>query len=169
MIFTVRKGCSLATNPTLSRRRALRLAAVPAVQLAGEVPAGRTWCRFDPTVSIDGQIVHLWVSGLLDEHYDVAGSTQVVFRIPPGVQHELLAQDASFGLGYGISFQEDRKLKATGKIEITAEVYVPATRTDKNQPILVEWIPDGTVKTSDARQGKIDTWITAATKLKRRK
>jgi hypothetical protein len=176
MIFSVRKADLLATNLTLSRRRALRLAvgfglaAVPAFRLADEAAAGRTWCRRDPTVKVDGQVLHLWVSGLLDTHYDVSGPTKVVIRVPPKVSYELLEQDAGFGKGYAISFVADAKLKTTTRqLDIAADVYVPATASGKGQPVLVEWIPDGTVEVAAKKQGTTNAWITAATKIKRAK
>jgi hypothetical protein len=160
----------------ISRRRALRLAigagtglvvAHRAVRRAG---AYRGWCRSDPTIRIEGAVVHLWVSGRLDEAYGVAGPTRVVFWVPPGTACELLEQDAGFGQGYEITYAEDDKLDAKhNKREIAADVYVPTTDAGSSQPILVEWIPDGTVKRADTRRGKTNEWITAATKIKLRK
>lgn len=162
------------THRILSRRRALRLAggaalaAVPARRLAGEVGAARTWCRCDPTVRVDGKVVHLYVSGLLDVKYDVAGPTKVVIHVPPKVSYALLEQDAGFGKGYAISFVADSKLTADSKqVNIAADVYVPTTTSGKGQPILVEWILDGTVQVAAKKEGVTNTWITAATKIKR--
>ncbi len=69
-----------------------------------------------------------------------------------------------------IAFIEDAKLEAkNNKLELAAEVFVPATRAGKGQPILVEWTPDGTVKVADKKQGKTNQWISAATTIKRGK
>lgn len=160
--------------PAVTRRHVLRLiggaalAAVPALYVAGEASAKRAWCRLDPTVWVDGQVVHLYVSGLLDVEYDVSGPTKVVIRVPPEVAYALLEQDAGFGQGYDISFAADRKLKAEdNKLEIAADVFVPATAQGKGQPILVEWVPDGTVEVAAKKEGTTNAWIGCETKIKR--
>jgi hypothetical protein len=58
-----------------------------------------------------------------------------------------------------------RALKAGSKV--VAEVYVPAAVTGKDRPILVEWVPDGTVLTSNGKSGTTNQRIAAAAKLKR--
>jgi hypothetical protein len=50
---------------------------------------------------------------------------------------------------------------------VVAEVYVPAAVTGKDLPILVEWVPDGTVLTSNRESGTTNQRIAAAAKLKR--
>lgn len=170
--FTEGDG-SMETTRTLTRRQSLRLlagvalATIPAVRFTNDAAAGRSWCRYDPTVVVDGKIVHLWVSGLLDTTYTVNGPTQVVIRVPVGVAFELLDQDAGFGLGYDISFVEDPKLKVLVKhLEIAADVFVPTDDSGKGQMILVEWIPDGTVDVAADKQGVTNSWLTVATKIK---
>jgi hypothetical protein len=156
----------------LSRRHALRLAggllAAPlGLRLAGSVSAGRGWCRADPTVQVNGQIVHLYVSGQLDQTYDVAGPTQVVVHVPDGVETAVLDQDDGFGQGYNIWFVTDPRLKATNAgIGLSADVYVPATAKGKGQPILLEWVPDGVVKASGSKQGTTNQVISLPTQIK---
>lgn len=162
----------METIRTLTRRQSLQLlggfaiAAIPAFRLTNEAAAGRSWCRYDPTVSVAGKIVHLWVSGLLNSTYDVNGPTRVVIRVPVGIAVELLDQDAGFGQGYDISFVDDPKLKVLPKhLEVAADVFVPTNDAGKGQTILVEWIPDGTVEVAADKQGITNSWLTVATKI----
>jgi hypothetical protein len=91
-----------------------------------------------------------------------------VFRVPPKLTASIQDQDEGFGKGYVISIVTDKKLKATGtRLDFVADVYVPATISGKNQPILVEWMPDGMIEVAASKMGKTNNWITVGTKIKR--
>src|SRR4051794_4662388 len=97
----------------MNRRHVLRLvggaalAAVPALRLAGEAAAGRTWCQTDPVVKIDGKTADVFLSSYTDLNAAAIGPAQLVITVPVGVSAVLLAVDRSFGgWGYQISFAQ---------------------------------------------------------------
>jgi hypothetical protein len=157
----------------LDRRHALRLlggaalAAIPAVRLAGDAAAGRSWCRVDPTFRVDGLVGNVYVAGELDRAYDTTGPIQLWFRAPAGSTIELLASDPGFGYGYDIYHIETAELKSDHKkIEIEIEVVVPAR---SELPIRVEFVPDGTIEVEDHKDGKTNKKIKVKTQLKKAK
>jgi hypothetical protein len=159
---------------TLTRRHAFRLlggaalAAVPALRLAGEAAAGRSWCRVDPSFLVDGLVGSVYVSGDVDKTYDTTGPIQLRFTVPAGTDVQLLAADDGFGQGYAIVHDWTDKLHNDHKqIEIEVEVLVPAG-SDK-LPVRVEFVPDGTVEVADRKDGTTNKRIKVKTQLKKPK
>jgi hypothetical protein len=162
-----------ATRP-LTRRSALRLAggavlaAVPALRLAGQASAGRSWCRVDPSFWVDGLVGNVLVSGDVDRTYDTTGPIQLTFTVPEGTNVQLLASDDDFGQCYAIVHAWTEKLRNDHKkIEVEVEVVVPAV-TDK-LPVRVEFVPDGTVEVADRKDGTTNKRIKVKTQLKKPK
>lgn len=158
----------------LDRRAALRLLAgsAAAVTLGATLKpqaagAARVWCRTDPTFSVDGLVGNVYVSGLLDLAYDTTGPIQLTFTAPTGSVVELLAVDPGFGHGYTVTVAYDDKLKNDEKrIPLALEVVVPSA-TDR-LPLLVEFVPEGTVKVADMRPGMTNFPIRVRTELAKR-
>lgn len=164
----------MTTNQSMTRRHALRLlggaalAAVPALRLAGDAAAGRSWCRLDPSFLVDGLVGNVFVSGELDRAYDTTGPIQLNFTVPEGTYVELLSSDPGFGHGYDISYSYQPKLKNDHKkIEIEIDVLVPAISDDL--PIRVEFVPNATVEVEDRKDGKTNKRIKVKTQLKKPK
>ncbi len=158
------------TSTAISRRRLLRfiggatLATVPVLGLTSQASAGsRMWCRYDPTFSVDGVIGNVYVSGELDQAYDVTGPVKLRFTLPEGSNFKLLATDAGFGQGYDISVEFDRSLKSDERsIAIDIEALVPAI-SDK-LPILIEFVPDATIIVAAKQSGTTNKWLKVSTK-----
>jgi hypothetical protein len=164
----------MTTAPTLTRRHALRLAggavlaAVPALRLAGEASAGRSWCRVDPSFWVDGLVGNVYVSGDLNRDYDTTGPIRLTFTVPEGTNVQLLTSDDGFGQGYEVVHQWTERLHNDHKkIEIEIEVVVPAL-SDK-LPVRVEFVPDGTVEVEDRKDGTTNKRIKVKTQLKKPK
>jgi hypothetical protein len=156
----------------LNRRQVLRLiggatlAAVPAIGLAGHAGAARSWCRLDPTFQVDDLIGNVYVSGEIDRSYDVTGPIKLRFSVPVGSEVTLLSSDEGFGHGYDVSYVYDRRLKRKKKgIEIRVAAYVPAV-SDK-LPILLEFVPDETIKFASKQSGTTNQWLKVNTFLRR--
>lgn len=157
----------------LGRRAALRLLAGSAAALAvvatlGPRTAGatRVWCRTDPTFRVDGVVGNVYVSGLLDLAYDTTGPIELVFTAPTGCEVELLAVDPGFGFGYAVDVASSSALKNDGKrIGLLVDVRVPATTSDL--PILVEFVPDGSVRVADKKTGGTNRAVRVKTELER--
>jgi hypothetical protein len=165
----------MESPPTrFDRRHALRLfggtalAAVPALRLAGQASAGRSWCRVDPSFWVDGLIGNVYVSSDVDKTYDTTGPIQLKFTVPEGTDVQLLTSDDGFGQGYEVVHEWTDKLNNDDKkIEIEVEVFVPAG-TDK-LPVRVEFVPDGTVEVEDHKDGTTNKKIKVKTQLKKPK
>jgi hypothetical protein len=117
----------------LDRRRALRLVAggllaVPAgLRLATPASAGRTWCRVDPDVVLEGTVVRVVVA--VPEEYLplVCGPTKLWLNLPSQVDRQFAWADDGFnGLGYDVGFstayQPD---KPCAKFSVNLTVKVP--------------------------------------------
>jgi hypothetical protein len=157
------------TRRTLLRRTGgMALVAVPALALAQRAEAGRAWCRVDPAFAVDGIVGNVFVSGELNRSYDVTGPIGLIFSVPPGTDVQLLSQDEGFGLGYDIVQTFDARLKNNkDKIDIEISVVVPAGT--KDLPVLVEFVPDGTIKSWDKKDGKTNQRIKVKTELRKPK
>ena len=155
----------MPSSLTMTRRRALRLfagaalAAAPALRPAKEAAAARTWCRVDPCVVING--IHLQVYPERDagQANTCSGPIRLVFAVPPGSKTAVLSQDAGFGYGYAIAFEETAKV-GTGQYRVS--MYVPAATAMSVQ--LVCDPVDPSAKTT-VKGGDANTWLTVATKF----
>ena len=67
--------------------------------------AWRTWCRSDPVVSIDGQLVDISVGIPPDQLFSVTGATQIVVKVPPKVSAELVVNEPAHGYHNEVSFR----------------------------------------------------------------
>lgn len=161
------------SSPRFTRRHALRLLAGSALTVAGatlvaprSVGATRVWCRTDPTFRVNGIVGNVYVSGELDVAYDTTGPIQLTFFAPTGSVVELLAVDPGFGYGYDIRVAYDEGLKDDEKaIGLAIEVLVPSV-SDK-LPILVEFVPDGTILVADKKVGATNQVVRVKTELRK--
>ena len=102
--------------------------------------AWRTWCRSDPVVSIDGQLVDISVGIPPDQLFSVTGATQIVVKVPPKVSAELVVNDPAHGYPNEVSFRTSKRLDKTNRgIEVRIEVYV--TASDDAMPVEVRVTP----------------------------
>lgn len=164
----------MTTPPArLTRRDALRLIGGSTLALAGtalllpdKASAGRVWCRADPTFRVDGIVGNVYVSGEVDRVYDVTGPIQLRFIAPHGTVVELLASDGGFGQGYDIVYANESGLRNDdSRIALKIEVVVPAA--GKRLPVLVEFVPDGTIQVADKHEGRTNEKIRVDTELRK--
>lgn len=103
--------------------------------------AGRSWCRVDPVVMIDGQLADVFVSSDLKMLLGQAtGPIKMKVSIPTGSNGWLVLADLGFGRGYDFSFVETSSLKrANGRTPVIIEVYAPAK--DSSLPVTVTFAP----------------------------
>lgn len=161
------------SSARINRRDALRLGAGSILAVAGvalvrpgDVSASRVWCRADPAFRVNGIIGNVYVSGELDRVYDTTGPIQLKFIAPRGSSVELLSSDAGFGAGYDISLAYEDGLKNDNqRVGIKVEVIVPAA--SNGLPVLVEFVPDGTIEVADKQEGKTNQVIRVKTDLRR--
>ena len=144
---------------------ALLLAALALLLAVPGASAGRSWCKSDPVVMIDGHVADIWLSSYVEMDAAATGPAQVVVTVPTGVAAELLAVDNGFGgHGYDIGFAESSKLKATAtSLQVQVQAYVPAT--DGSLPVKVQFIPRGTgpLKAASAT-GLANAWVMLKTR-----
>jgi hypothetical protein len=149
-----------------SRRRLLRiaggvdLAAVPALSLANEASAGRSWCRWDPVLKIDGQVVDLRIGSPTDMNDAATGPTIIDVQVPSGSRAYVIATDQGFGRnGYDIDIRtSDRLSRSYRSTEVKISVFQPS---DIDLPVTVYFSPRSTGRLSEAsdRSGRSNEWI----------
>jgi hypothetical protein len=153
----------------LSRRRALRLVAgsllaVPAgLRLADPAAAAWTWCRTDPVIKVDGQVLDVFVSSDVAMKDASTGPTKIKIYVPTGSSVGVYATDQGFGDGYSITLATTSTLKKTAtSTPIRVEVYVPSS--NGGLPVKVDITPRsiGRVKSATA-QGWANAWVVART------
>ncbi len=154
---------------TLTRRATLRLiggaalATVPALRLAGDVAAGRTWCRADPVLRIGGQTAHVYVTSETAMLKSATDKIRLTVTLPREIAGKLTDILADFGRGYDVRFTTSSSLKsAGGKIPVQIADYCPAR--DSELPVTVEFGPVGTGPlVADSAAGTANTWVTLRT------
>lgn len=133
----------------LDRRRALKLVAggllaVPAgLRLVTPVSAGRTWCRVDPDVYLEGTFVRVDVA-IPDEYLAlVCGPTSLWFNLPSQVDRQFAWADTGFnGLGYDVGFSTAfQPNKPASKFSVNLTLRVPIKDGTK-APIWCSATPD---------------------------
>ena len=138
----------------ISRRYVLRLVggAVLALSAALErrgAGAGRTWCRTDPVVTLDGYYASVYVSARAGEREFNNSTGDFWIEHPRGVVPAKVWEDPNgyFGHGISTSFTANGQLRSVkGAMEVRISCYVPASRDGTR--ILLEWAP-GPVEWND--------------------
>lgn len=125
--------------------------------------AGRVWCRADPVIKVDGQIVDILVSSYNEMRTAQTGPIVIVITLPPGTSADVLATDDGFGAGYAITIQQSNSMKkTTSTTSIQVAVFAPATSSAL--PVAVEVTPRsvGSVHAAFA-EGRANRWVTVTT------
>jgi hypothetical protein len=136
---------------------------VPALRLADDASAGRTWCRTDPVFKIDGQVVDVWVASDVAMKTAATGPTKIALTVPVGCSASVIAKDLGFGYGYAISIATSSTLQKTAtSTPVVVAVTVPSK--DGSLPVVVEQTPRtaGPVKAGTA-QGLANRVVTLRT------
>jgi hypothetical protein len=152
----------------VTRRQLLRTAAVATVAVipamgAEEVGATWKWCRVDPTVRINGQIVHLRLAAHVRNRRMARrqsnGKIGVVIRVPEGVEFTYLAEDNGFGDGYDAKMESSPDLVAT-EFEIPVQVSVIVPMNDEAIRIRASFKPanPGLLVEQEA-EGTVNSWL----------
>lgn len=129
------------------------------------VSAGRSWCRTDPVIQVDGDLADIFVSGPPEAPLLVTGPTEIVVTVPIGVDTRLIVADLGFGKGQVVSFQKSSELHRTPTgIEIEVAIFVPAV--DSDMPVRVEFAPRILgVLSPDSAEGTANSWVILKTRI----
>jgi hypothetical protein len=126
-----------------SRRTFAAMAAGAVLAGAGinAASAGRSWCRVDPVVMIDGQLADIFVSSDLKMLLGQAtGPIKIKVSIPEGSRGWVVLSDLGFGRGYDIDFIETSDLaRVNRRTPVIVDVYAPAK--DSSLPVTVTFAP----------------------------
>jgi hypothetical protein len=126
----------------ISRRSFAAVAAGAMLAGAGVrvASAGRSWCRVDPVVLIDGQLADVFVASDLAMLLKSTGPIKMKISIPVGSKGWVVLTDLGFGKGYDISFvQTSTLVRSNGRTPCKVEVYAPAK--DSSLPVTVNFAP----------------------------
>lgn len=138
-------GDQLSASSRLSRRKFATVAAgLAGALVAGAgieaVSAGRSWCRFDPVIMVDGQLADIFVGSYVEMLLSATGPVKLNISIPSNSSGSVILMDAGFGHGYTIKFIKTTKLKRTSsKTPIIIDAYAPAK--DSSLPFEVTFAP----------------------------
>jgi hypothetical protein len=141
------------TKRSIARRAtpALALGMFAALLLAVPALAGRTWCRSDPVVLLDG--APLQVEILVPAEYvsAVDGSVEVTIATPAGVERETIFTDAGFnGLGEVVVYQDsDAEVAADSSFPVQVTVVVPVDRSQLRRLGLSPRVPVQVIVTAN--------------------
>lgn len=138
-------------HPT--RRHLLRLMAGASLSLVPalgrqEASAGRTWCRVDPVVKIQGHTCDVYISARVKSMRQARkltkGTIVIVISVPATVRHscKLVATDRAYGFDppYDVRFEPSGDLIATSStIPVHIEALVPME--DDGVRIRVNFVP----------------------------
>lgn len=158
------------------RVRTVRRAVVPILALffvalvvgVPDVSAGRTWCRTDPVIKVDGQVADIWVSSYTEMNTSATGPVKIVVPIPTGSTGAVYAMDNGFGQGYQISFVKSSSMQRTAThTQVRVQVYAPAK--DSTLPVQVDMMPRSQngntgVLLGASASGTANKWVSLTTK-----
>lgn len=121
----------------------LVLAMVALLVLAVPASAGRAWCRADPIMTIDGEVVDVYISSNLQMFLSASGPIQMVVTVPQGVKANVVLHDLGFLRGYKtkIEYSSDLQVRSDGHVPIRVAVYAPARSS--SLPVSVTVVPTG--------------------------
>jgi hypothetical protein len=157
---------------TITRRSMLRLiggAALATASVAAlgasQASAGRTWCKRDPVVKIDGKVADIFLSSYTELDRTTTGPAEIVVSIPRGSTGELLAADRGFGgYGYEVTFLVDETLKKSSiSTQVQVKAFVPSA--DGSLPLKVDFAPRSSDLRAASAQGLVNKyWVTLRTR-----
>jgi hypothetical protein len=127
--------------------------------------AGRSWCRVDPVVIVDGQLADIFVGSNLKMLLSATGPIEMRISIPEGSNGGVVLTDLGFGRGYDIDFVETSALvRSGGRTPVIVEVHAPAK--DSTLPVSVTFAPRslgsslGDILFGMNADGTANDWIT---------
>lgn len=126
-----------------TRRAMIALLAVllTSVVIGGSpVSAGRTWCKIDPQLRINGQLLNVYIDSADGYLTDTTGPITVVVGVPESATVEIVSSDNGFGYGYAISVERSSVWRSTDKyFDVGIKINVPSTGYHK---LLVTLTPE---------------------------
>lgn len=117
--------------------------------------AGRAWCRADPVLIVDGEVVDIQVSSNLKMYREASGPIDMIVTVRPGSSANVILQDFGFGHGYNIRIKESKQLKKG----VLARVEMRAPASQEGLPVGVHGTRTS-VKLSGLLSGDLDVlWL----------
>lgn len=126
---------------TVPKLLTIALAVCAALMLVTSASAGRAWCRADPVLVINGDVVDIQVASSLAMYQSATGPIEMVITVPNGTNANVLLSDFGFGYGYDIKIIKVKSLKSKKAL---AEVLVRAPAADSSLPVTVHGTRVGT-------------------------
>jgi hypothetical protein len=128
-----------------ARRLSLAILISLLALLVATVPtlAGVTWCRADPIVKLNNEVVQIWVAVPQEYAAKVTGPIDVTIMVPGSVSKDVLLLDAGFnGYGERVSFVSSGAVLPGGSFYMTVVAKVPMKGTWQSVPVQMEIIHD---------------------------
>jgi len=116
---------------TLIRMLTTAIALIAVFAVVTSASAGRAWCRADPVLLIDGEVVDIQVSSSLEMYDSATGPIQMVVKVERGTRANVVLEDFGFGHGYDIKIETVNRLKRG----VLAEVQIYAPADDSSLPV----------------------------------
>lgn len=126
--------------------------------------AGRGWCRTDPLMLIDGDLVDIFCTAPLSMLLSATGPNEIVVTVPKGVKAYLVLAGIGFGRGEIVRIEKSADLeKKRRSVEVHVDVFIPAR---ENLEVGVEFAPRILgILNPDTAEGFANSWVTLKTKL----
>lgn len=125
---------------TLARSLSTIIALVAILAVVTSASAGRAWCRADPVLIINGDVVDIQVSSSLKMYSSATGPIDMVVYVERGTRANVILQDFGFGYGYDIRIETVRNLDRG----VRARVEMNAPAEDSSLPVAVHGTRVGT-------------------------
>lgn len=150
----------------LTRVLSTVLALVAVFAVVTSASAGRAWCRADPVLIVNGDVVDIQVASSLQMFGSATGPIEMVVYVERGTRANVILEDFGFGYGYDTRIEEVRKLDRG----VRARVEVRAPATDSALPVAVHgtrvgsnisWLFSGQLDLLwlDSAEGSANEWI----------
>lgn len=126
--------------------------------------AGRGWCRTDPLMLINGDLVDIFCTAPLSLLLSATGPTEIVVTVPKGIKAHLLLAGPGFGRGEKVRIEKSNELKAgKRRVDVQVDVFIPA---NDDLEVGVEFAPRLLgILDPDIAEGRTNSWVTLKTKL----
>ncbi len=118
---------------TISRLMTTAIAFVAVLAVVTSASAGRAWCRADPVLIVNGDVIDIQVSSQLEMYSSATGPIEMVVRVERGTRANVVLQDFGFGRGYDVEVEYVRNMKRG----VLAEVHLRAPADDSSLPVTV--------------------------------
>lgn len=135
------------------------------VMVTAPASAGRAWCRADPILIVDDQVIDIQVASSLEMYGSATGPIKLVVTVPRDTNAFFVLNDLGFLRGYETEIKHRRRDRGPIKVEVLAPAQdsslpVSVHATTVSLDLFGVLFGRERLLTLDSADGQANEWVT---------